>query len=251
VTDVLRELVLPRFEGVKKTSDGWKARCPVPSHGNGRGDRQASLSITAGDRQPVVFNCHAGCHRDDIVAALRLTWADLCAPRETPRDGEVITEYHYTGEAGEILFTKVRRFPKNFSIKHPDGRGGWAKGIGDARRVLYRLPQILAATPADVIWVAEGEKDCDRLAAAGEIATCNFDGAGKWKPEYSAVLAGRDVLVIADRDTQGRDHARKVAASLDGAARSCWIVEAAAGKDAADHLAAGHGVTDFTWWSRR
>jgi hypothetical protein len=44
-------------------------------------------------------------------------------------------------------------------------------------------------------------------------------------------------------------HARHVAASLDGIARSVWIVEAAAGKDARDHLAAGLAVTDLVWWS--
>jgi hypothetical protein len=44
-------------------------------------------------------------------------------------------------------------------------------------------------------------------------------------------------------------HARHVAASLDGIARSAWIVEAAAGKDARDHLAAGLAVTDLVWWS--
>jgi hypothetical protein len=29
-----------------------------------------------------VFNCHAGCHREDNLAAIGLTWADLCTPRE-------------------------------------------------------------------------------------------------------------------------------------------------------------------------
>jgi len=51
--------------------------------------------------------------------------------------------------------------------------------------------------------------------------------------------------VIADRDERGRTHAETVAASLAGVAASVRIVEAAVGKDAADHLAAGHGIEDF------
>ena len=44
-------------------------------------------------------------------------------------------------------------------------------------RVLYRLPEVLAAGE---VWVVEGEKDADSLAALGIVATCNAGGAGKW-----------------------------------------------------------------------
>ena len=40
------------------------------------------------------------------------------------------------------------------------------------------------------MWVAEGEKDCDAMAAEGEAATTNFDGAGKWKRDYTETLDG-------------------------------------------------------------
>jgi hypothetical protein len=59
------------------------------------------------------------------------------------------------------------------------------------------------------------------------------------------VLAGADVVIIADRDEPGRSHAADVAASLGGKASSVRVVEAATGKDASDHLAAGHGLGDF------
>jgi Protein of unknown function (DUF3631) len=83
------------------------------------------------------------------------------------------------------------------------------------------------------------------LAAPGVVATCNPMGAGKWRSEYSEVLAGADVIIVADRDAQGRAHAAHVAASLDGIVRSARVVEPATGKDAADHLAAGHGLDAF------
>jgi len=242
--DDILGLVLGKLDGVRKCAGYWKARCPAHE------DREPSLTVGRGTSQPVVLNCHAGCDRDAILAAIGLTFADICTPRERPAPNRMIARYLYADEHGEVLFAKVRYPPKRFIIEHPDGRGDWAPGIGTDRRVLYRLPRILAAADSDVVFVAEGEKDCDALEAAGEIATCNFDGAGKWQPGYSRVLAGRDVLVVADKDAEGRAHARMVAGNPDGLARSCWIVEAAAGKDAADHLAAGFSVTDFAWWSR-
>jgi hypothetical protein len=48
------------------------------------------------------------------------------------------------------------------------------------------------------------------------------------------------VVGIADRDDAGRDHARIVAARVQQHAASVQIAQAASGKDAADHPAAGH-----------
>jgi hypothetical protein len=48
------------------------------------------------------------------------------------------------------------------------------------------------------------------------------------------------VIVVADADTPGRDHARAVADSLLGRVDRVRITETIFGKDAADHLAAGH-----------
>src|SRR5262245_53830364 len=64
-------------------------------------------------------------------------------------------------------------------------------------------------------------------------------GAGKWRAEYAEVMCGTDVVIVADRDEPGRKHAREVAASLRGVARSVEIREPAEGKDLADHLAEG------------
>ena len=61
---------------------------------------------------------------------------------------QVAAEYRYTDEHGQLLFVKERRVPKDFRLKRPDGRGGWARGLGDTRRVLYNLPAVLAAVAA-------------------------------------------------------------------------------------------------------
>ena len=95
------------------------------------------------------------------------------------------------------------------------------------------------------MYVVEGERDVLALERAGVTATCNPMGAGKWRDTYAESLVGADVVVVADQDEPGRRHARQVAASLEGKASSVRIVEAAVGKDAADHLAAGKTIDGF------
>ena len=56
------------------------------------------------------------------------------------------------------------------------------------------------------------------------------------------------MFIVADKDEPGRKHAAAVARSLRRPGSDIGrveIVEAADGKDATDHLAAGHGVGDF------
>jgi hypothetical protein len=97
------------------------------------------------------------------------------------------------------------------------------------------------------IIVVEGEKDVHAIEAAGGVATCNPGGAGKWRDGYAKFFTDAHVFVVADRDAPGMEHARQVASSLEGIATSVTIAEPAAGKDAADHLAAGLGLEDFTY----
>jgi hypothetical protein len=48
---------------------GYLCRCPVPTHGKGRGDRRPSLGVSDG-RRGVVFYCFAGCSHDQVAAAI-------------------------------------------------------------------------------------------------------------------------------------------------------------------------------------
>jgi hypothetical protein len=233
---------------------GRQRRYTCPSHD----DRRPSLSVTDGEAKVLIW-CHSPeCDTDSVLKSLGMTRADLFDERRgrTQRRRRVVAEYRYTDERGELLFVKVRYEPKSFAIKRPDGHGGWAWNMArDTRRVLYHLPRLVTAPSSACIWVVEGEKDVHALEDLGEIATCNFDGASsagerpKWRADYSPFLAGRDVLIVADRDEDGRTHARYVLLCLNGIARSVWIVEAASGKDAADHLRGGYAVTDFVWWN--
>lgn len=203
----------------------------------------------------MVFHCHAGCAPEAIVSALSLEWGDLTAPREEPVGGgesyygrPIVAAYDYRDVDGKLLFQVLRLEGKDFRQRRPDGGGGWINRVGDdVPRVLYRLPELVAAG-ADEIWVAEGEKDVLALVAAGVQATCCPGGAGKWgkvREDCLDAFLGASVVVVADKDEPGRRHAEQVRDSLASIASAVRIVEAAEGKDAADHLTAGHPLEQF------
>jgi len=233
------ERFLDRLEGVRRNGVGWMARCPAHE------DRSPSLHVKPGEDQPVVFTCYAGCDPDAILAALGIGWADVSTPK-TERDRRIVATYPYVDETNTLLFEVVRYEPKDFKQRRPDGRGGWAWKLGDTRRVLYHLPEVLTAVEAQkTVFVVEGEKDADRLTREGVTATTCPGGAGKWRTSYGDALHGADVVVVADRDDAGRRHARHVAAALRAVAGWVVVVEPAAGKDVSDHLAAGLTVDDL------
>jgi hypothetical protein len=82
--------------------------------------------------------------------------------------------------------------------------------------VLYRLPEITAADAANPIFIVEGEKDVDNLAAVGILATTSPGGASKWQSEFGEPLRSRKVVILPDNDQPGMKHATQVAEDLYG-----------------------------------
>ena len=138
---------------------------------------------------------------------------------------KIVKTYPYQDESGEVLFEVVRYEPKAFRQRRPDGKGGWIWNLDGVRRVPYRLPELLKASPQDFVFITEGEKDSDRLCDLGFTATTNPGGACKWLKEYNRFFAGRLVAVLPDNDTAGKKHAEQVANSLYGVAGEIRIVE--------------------------
>ncbi len=68
--------ILSRLESVRATGpDRWIARCPAHD------DKSPSLSIRQ-DGERILLYCFTGCEVSAILAAMGLTWADICPPRE-------------------------------------------------------------------------------------------------------------------------------------------------------------------------
>ena len=209
---------------------------PVPEP---RRPKPLALRQAGGGQSPV--HCHAGCETKDVVAAVGLELADLFDDNGNGhRDEEAV--YRYVAEDGKPLFEVVRFEGKRFAQRTPDGR--W--GLNGARRVLYRLPRVLEAVrKGERIYIPEGEKDVHALERLGLTATTNPGGAGKWRSEYSDVLRGAKVTVIADRDEAGYDHARQVATALQSVVSELEVVESTRGKDVSDHLTAQGTIAEL------
>lgn len=155
---------------------------------------------------------------------------------------KIVATYDYREASGTVVFQVVRFEPKDFRQRRPKDGGGWEWNVKGCPIVPYRLPELLKADAAAVVWIVEGERDVDNLASRGLIGTCNAGGAGKWRPEHAEHLAGRPVVILPDNDESGRKHAQQVARSLQGLATSVKIIELPGlpeKGDVSDWLAAG------------
>lgn len=115
---------------------------------------------------------------------------------------------------------------KRFVQQRPDGAGDWLDGLDGLAPTLYRLPDLMAAPMHRPVFVVEGEKCADALAALGLVATTSAGGALKWERAEGRhdALRGRCVVVLPDNDKPGRAHARAVAADLQTTAKSVRIL---------------------------
>lgn len=171
--------------------------------------------------------------------------------------------YHYRDAAGALAF-QVLRYAlvdaatgeirgKTFRQRRPDPErpGAWVWNLdGLDARPIYRLAELLAAgeaDPAAPVYLCEGEKDADALAALGLCATTTAQGAASWRQsEAGAVeaLRGRHVVILPDNDAPGAAYAHMAAASLYGLAASVRVLTLAACVEGAE-LAPHADVSDW------
>ena len=183
--------------GPRRSGEGWTARCPAHD------DRNPSLTIAEGVDVDVLLHCHTGCSFEDIRTAIG---ADVFAVSSSDDKRRVVATYRYVDEYGTLLAEKVRYDPKDFRWRRP-GPSGWLWNRQRVRKVLYRLDEVAAAVDAgEYVYVVEGEKDADRLTKEGLVATCNPDGAEKWR---QADDFARGLLAAGPRDRRPRPRRRR------------------------------------------
>lgn len=217
-SDVFQSLI-SQTKAIRQ-GDNWQGKCP--SHE----DNTASLSLSCASDGKILINCFAGCGTENIISKLGFSMADLFSEKqETKPRRTILTTYDYKDRDGKLLFQCVRYEPKGFSQRQPDGPGKWIYNLKGVTRVLYRLPDLLAADVSRSVFVCEGEKDVDLLWSKGLVATTSPMGAGKWLTSFSADLAGREVIILPDNDTPGYEHAEQVAASLQGTASTVKLIK--------------------------
>jgi putative DNA primase/helicase len=191
----------------------------------------------------------------------------------------ILATYPYHDENGVLLFEVVRfdTTPKDafedlrqawrerregtderFRQRQPDGKGDWIWNLKGVRRVLYRLPELIAAVKAEqLVLLTEGEKDANTAVKLGYAATTMPGGADKWRSEYDEFLRDADVVIVSDNDPQlkdkngklqfhpngdpilrGQDHAAKLAKRLSKVAARVRVIMFEV-KDLSDWVAAG------------
>lgn len=200
-----------------------KSQCPAHTS---KTTNSWPLTVTGSD-QKTLIHCHAGCDNEDVLAALDMTLADLF----DDHNGAV---YNYP-DGRKVHRTATKKF--------------WQSG-NKTGRALYRQDALDGAT---TVFVTEGEKDADAIRAIGGFAVSSAGGAGNGHKADWFALEGMNVIIVADKDDAGKKHALQVVDLVTAArAKSVCVVEALEGKDAADHVAAGHGLDKFVdapWWT--
>lgn len=206
--------------------NGRQALANCPAHP----DQHPSLGVTRIEGS-VLINCRSQqCHIEDILAALNLKPADLY-------DEPSGATYTYTDLRGKPTRHVHRSPSKKFH------QSGVTKGIAH----LYRLPEVVAAVKAgQPIYLVEGEKDVHALEAIGAVATTSPQGATNWHHVDPSPLTGAHVIIVPDRDQAGYKYAAAAVKTLKPITASVQVKLPAAGEDAADHVAAGHGLGDLT-----
>ncbi|OPX90383.1 MAG: hypothetical protein A4E53_01039 [Pelotomaculum sp. PtaB.Bin104] len=211
---------------IKWHGDEGQGSCPLETHGGP--DQHPSFS--ANRAKGTWF-----CHKEGIGGSIKELAERLGVkppfkkqekPRGKVRKKEITAVYPYLNVEGNVIFEVVRQQPKDFLQRRPNSdqpkKYIWnVKGIDT--RIPYRLPEVTAAiAKGEIVFVTEGEKDCNNLAAMGLVGTTNAGGAGKWTEKHSEHFpAGAEIVILPDNDDAGRDHARKVANQLT--ARGCRV----------------------------
>lgn len=195
-----------------------EATCP------GHEDHNPSLSVTGIPGRALVW-CHGGCDIGDVLAAIGLVKPDLYDERSAT--------YQYD-DGRTVRRTYDRRGKKRFA----------QSGAGNTS-VLYRRDLLAGLPPGAHVMLVEGEADADAVIAHGGTAVTAPQGASSFHKVDVEPLRDLMVTVVVDRDEAGEKWAAQVADKLNGVAAKFRFVRAAEGKDASDHLAAGHSLTDF------
>lgn len=233
------EKVLSALEGTERRNGHHAARCPLPSHGLGRGDLNPSLSISEGDDERVLLRCRAGCRTEDVVEAAGLTMADLFPDNgergrgntypsknasTVQRSGVTVEEYAAhkklpVEHLAEVCGVEQISYKGGPAVRMPyldeEGRPvctrfrvsleGKTRVVTKkgAKHTLYGRWRLGNTGGGSYVVLVEGESDCHTLWYH-EFPAIGVPGAKSWQSEWSEMLAGVDrVYDVVEPDGGG------------------------------------------------
>lgn len=218
----------------QQTKPNQWVRC-CPAHDDQKPSLQASISD---DRSKLLIHCISNeCPTPDILNSVGAKYSDLYLsppdqhhkqngkPGGKPRP-KIIKTYDYRDEKNILLYQVCRTEPKSFKQRRPNPEKpkSYVYDMKGVRKVLYQLPDLIAAPIKQPVIIVAGEKDADTLRAWGFTATTNSGGEGKWLTAYNQYFRDRRVLIIPDNDEPGQKHARHIAGQLAPLAHSLRII---------------------------
>lgn len=233
------EQIAKALGNAKKVNGSWLASCPLPTHGQGNGDKNPSLSISDGADGKPLFKCHGGCDQHDVFAAIRdygllpdlEPRAELLASIKPIQQPTLEQEWHYTDEDGVTLFIKQRYKTydakgKTYKQLRVDEQGKRHATITGAKIVPYNLPEVEQARVNNrTVFLTEGEKAADALKSIGVCATCTHQGASSFPEDAIQYFAGLNVVILPDNDKVGWEFAKKAVKAIKNVANSIRVVE--------------------------
>ena len=226
------EQFLSRLTGVRQVRKGqWQAKCPAHD------DDTPSLAIGTGQGGRILIHCHSGCTVQAVLAAMGLMMKDLYRNTQTKRqgraaararrggwqsveeaivyyerklDGALAGDWAYPGGTFHMLRVNLPDGDKAFRPVHREGHV-WRAGDPRGRLPLYRADKL---PPDGPVFVTEGEKCADAVAALGLAAVTSAHGAESARKSDWGLLGGRDCCIWPDNDGPGTTYAETVAAIL-------------------------------------
>lgn len=228
---------------------GNNVTAPGPNNHDKRRDRSMSILVDPDAPDGFLVKSHSSKNTD--IECKDYVRAKLGLPEWKPEKKSVtpharpkiVCHYVYHDADGEPYLRVTRMSDKSFRQSHWD-IDGWASGKPKGDPVPYRLQEIISR-PDEPIWLVEGEKDADNLAALGLLATTAPGGGGNFPltPEFGRWFDGRSVIAIMDNDATGLRWRERVTQAI---ADVVHISMPAPSKDVSDWLSAG-GTVDDLW----
>lgn len=222
---------------------GDSYQCNCPAHN----DDKKSLSVTRGEHTELILECFADCTFEEVLAAARLKHPELAEILEyktqwitylheegsfvlplslgAPAPAGIDSVYEYHDQDGELVKYKVKFSNKDFAQYFPlPSRRHKICGAknGRAPELPYKLPELIQwAKAGRVIYITEGEKDCENFTEVIGLPCTTLGGVGnKWRDHYREYFAGaKGVVILPDNDlgkkkNTGIEYGNHLAANL-------------------------------------
>lgn len=217
--------------------------CPLPSHGGI--DENPSFSVNA---EKGVWTCHQEKRSGHITELARELKVDPPACFKNSKKIEAI--YPYRSSEGELIFEMLRYEGKKFSVRRPDGQGGYIYDKKGVETIPYRLDEVVQAIrEGRTIFITEGEKDADNLRELGLQATTAPFGARKWEDSFNQYFPkDTKVVILPDNDDIGLEHGERIANSLSRNSCEVKLVKLEGleeGGDVSDWLQMEHTIEEL------